>query len=68
MAQALFDAFADLGQFEAHVLDSSSQDIDATVTAIREGIRDGRYLLDPTGEADDMDRLALKLGVDPPGR
>jgi hypothetical protein len=62
----MFDAFADLGRFEAHVLDSSSQDIDATVTAIQEGLRDGRCLLDPTVEADDMDRLALKLGVDPP--
>ena len=65
---AMFDVFEDLGYFEAHVLDSSSQDISATVTAIQEGLRDGRYLLDPSDEAIDMDRLALKFGVDPPGR
>jgi hypothetical protein len=64
---AMFDVFEDLGSFEAHVLDSSSQDIDATVTAIQDGLRDGRYLLDPSYQ-DDMDRLALKFGVDPPDR
>ncbi len=46
----MFDAFADLGRFEAHVLDSSSQDIDATVAAVRQGLRGGRYLLDPSDE------------------
>jgi AAA domain len=62
----MFDAFEDLGSFEAHVLDSSGLDIDATVAAIREGLYDGRYLLDPGREAFDMDRLALRFGVDPP--
>ncbi len=62
----MFDVFEDLGCFEAHVLDSSSQDISATVAAILAGLRDGRYLLDPGYEAIDMDRLALKFGVDPP--
>ncbi len=62
----MFDAFEDLGYFEAHVLDSSRQDIGATVAAIQEGLRDHRYLLDPSCEAGDMDRLALKFGVDPP--
>jgi RecA/RadA recombinase len=63
---AMFDAFEDLGCFEAHVLDSSSQDLSATAAAIQEGLRDGRYLLDPSYEAVDMDRLAVKFGVDPP--
>jgi RecA/RadA recombinase len=63
---AMFDVFEDLDCFEAHVLDSSSQDIAATVTAIQEGLRDGRYLLDPSYEAVEMDRLAVKFGVDPP--
>jgi AAA domain len=62
----MFDVFEDLGCFEAHVLDSSSQDIGATVAAIQEGLRDCRYLLDPSYEAIDMNRLALKFGVDPP--
>jgi RecA/RadA recombinase len=62
---AMFDAFEDLGGFETHVLDSSSQDIGATVAAIREGLRDGRYLLDLGHEAIDMDRLALKFGIEP---
>jgi hypothetical protein len=65
-AAAMFDVFEDLGCFEAHVLDSSSQDISARVPAIQEGLRDGRYLLDPDYEAIDMDRLALTFGVDPP--
>jgi hypothetical protein len=63
---AMFDVFEDLGCFEAHVLDSSDHDIGATVAAIQQAIRDGSYLLDPGEEAIDMDRLALKFGVDPP--
>jgi len=63
---AMFDVFEDLGSFEAHVLDSSSQDIGATVAAIQQAIRDGRYLLDPGYQASDMDRLALKFAIDPP--
>jgi len=63
---AMFEVFEDLGCFEAHVLDSSSQDISATVAAIQEGLRDGRHLLDPSYEAIDMARLALKFGIDPP--
>jgi hypothetical protein len=64
---AMFDAFEDLGSFEAHVLDSSGLDVDATLAAIQEGLRDGCYLLDPGCEASDMERLALRFGVDPPG-
>jgi RecA/RadA recombinase len=64
---AMFDVFEDLGCFEAHVLDSSNQDIGASVAAIQEGLRDGRYLLDPGSEAADMHRLALKFAIDPPG-
>jgi hypothetical protein len=64
---AMFDVFEDLGSFEAHVLDSSSQDVNATVAAVQEGLRDDRYRLDPRHEAADMRRLALKFGVDPPG-
>jgi AAA domain len=62
----VFDAFEDLGSFEAHVLDSSSHDIDATVARIQKGLRDGRYLLDPVDEGDDTGRLAVKFGIDPP--
>lgn len=62
----MFDVFEDLGCFEAHVLDSSGQDIDATVAALQEALRRGCYLLDPSEEAADMDRLALKFGIDPP--
>jgi hypothetical protein len=63
---AMSDVFEDLGSFEAHVLDSSSPDISATVAATQDGLRDGRYLLDPSNMATDMDRLALKFGIDPP--
>jgi hypothetical protein len=63
---AMFDVFEDLGCFEAHVLDSSDQDASATVAAVQEGLGDGRYLLDPGYGAADMDRLALKFGIDPP--
>ncbi|MBO0830335.1 MAG: AAA family ATPase [Actinobacteria bacterium] len=63
---AMFDAFENLGSFEAHVLDSSGQDIDTTVAAIQEGLHDNRYLLDPSEEAIDMDRLAFKFGIDSP--
>jgi len=63
---AMFDVFEDLGSFEAHVLDSSSQEIGATVAAIQTGLRDGRYLLRPNEEAIDMDRLALRFGIDQP--
>ena len=65
---AMFDAFEDLGTFEEHVLDSSGQDTDATVAAVRQGSRTGRYLLDAGRAAADMDRLARKFGIDPPSR
>jgi hypothetical protein len=64
----MFDVFENLGSFEAHVVDSSSQDISVTVAAIQEGLHDGRYLLDPSYEAIDMDRLALTFGVRSGGR
>jgi adenylate kinase family enzyme len=60
----MFGVFEDLGWFETHVLDSSSQDIDATIRATRAGLRDGRYLLTADGEPD-MRRLAAKFGIDP---
>jgi cytidylate kinase len=63
----VFDAFEDLGSFEEHVLDSSSQDMDATVATVQRGLADGCYLLDPGDEANDMNRLAVKFGIDPPG-
>jgi broad-specificity NMP kinase len=61
----MFDAFEDLGWFERHVLDSSSQDIEATLQTTRAGLRDRRYLLTAGGEPD-MRRLAGKFGIDPP--
>ncbi len=57
----MFDAFEDLGSFEAHVLDSSSQDIHSTVAAVRNALVNGRYLLDPANAATDMQRLAIKF-------
>jgi AAA domain len=61
----MFDAFEDLGWFESHVLDSSGQDIDATLRTISAGLREDRYLLTGGGEPD-MRRLAGKFGIDPP--
>ncbi len=62
----MFNAFEDLGSFEAHVLDSSGLDIDTTVGAIRQGLTDGRYILDPADRMHDMKRLAVKFGIEPP--
>ena len=62
----MFDAFVDLGSFEAHVLDSSSQEIDATIAMVRKGLHEGRYVLNPKDEVLDMDRLAVKFGIEPP--
>ena len=66
----MFDAFEDLGAFEAHVVDSSGQDVDATVEALDRELRYGSYLLDPlaAGAAPDISRLAAKFGIDPPTR
>jgi hypothetical protein len=48
------------------IANSSIQVISATATAIQEGLRDGRYLLAPSDEAGDIDRLAAKFGIDTP--
>jgi len=53
----MFDAFEDLGSLEAHVLDSSSQDVDMTVAAIRDALLDGRYLLDVSDEVIRWNRI-----------
>src|SRR5216683_213962 len=60
---AMFDAFGDLGTFESRVLDSSGQDAETTVEAVRTGLRAGRYLLTPDDRTD-MARPAQKFGVD----
>lgn len=60
----MFDAFTDLGTFEAHTLDSSSQDVDATVMALKNGLGSRRYLLRPGDGVEDMTRLAAKFGID----
>lgn len=65
---AMFGAFEDLGSFEDHVLDSSGQDTDGTVAAVKAGLRSGRYLLDAGRAAADMSRLARKFRVDLPER
>jgi predicted kinase len=41
----LHAAFADLGEFEPHALDTTSLSPDATVSAVRGGLAAGRYLL-----------------------
>ena len=64
--ERMFDAFTDLGSFEAHVFDSTTQDADATVRAVRKDLAADRYLLDPDDGAEDMGRLAAKYGIDPP--
>jgi hypothetical protein len=69
---AMFDAFQNLGAFEAHVVDSSGLDVEATVRTLKEGIREGRFLLPITHErqtADyeyDMARLAERYGIKAP--
>ena len=62
----MFNAFEDLGGFEAHVLDTSNLDVDKTVRAIKQGLAGGRYLLDPADKPHDMQRLGVKFGIEPP--
>jgi len=46
---------------------TTSQDIDTVVAAVQEGLREGRYAVDSSVEAHDIDRFAVKLGIDSPG-
>jgi predicted kinase len=42
----MWDQFADLGRFESHVLDTTNQDVLATVEAVRGKVTSGRMRLD----------------------
>lgn len=59
---AMYNAFEDLGLFESHVIDSSDQDLTATVGAIEEHLDDGLFALTGRQESD-MRRLATKFGI-----
>jgi hypothetical protein len=59
---AMYNAFEDLGLFESHVVDSSDQDLTATVGAIEEHLDDGFFALTGRQESD-MRRLATKFGI-----
>ncbi len=43
--RAMYDAFCDLGPFEAHVVDSSDHDPSATIDVVRRGLAEGRFTL-----------------------
>jgi predicted kinase len=40
---SVFEAFADLGPIEAHVIDLGTRDIDETLEAVRRGLADGAF-------------------------
>jgi AAA domain len=61
----MFEAFSDLGVFEAHVVDTTRQVPEQTVHAVERGILAGQYLLPSDGQSD-VQRLASKFGIDPP--
>ena len=58
----MYTAFEDLGTFEDHVLDSSTQDPTATVRAVEDGLGQARYGLRQEHAADMM-RMATKFGI-----
>jgi predicted kinase len=60
----VFEAFQGLDSFEAHIVDSSGQDVDTTVKAVAGGLREGRYLVTGDWRAN-VDRLQRKFGIDP---
>lgn len=61
---AMFDAFRDLGSFEANVVDSSDQNVEATVQAVQLGLEDSQFELTPNHHPD-IRRLADRFGVEP---
>ncbi len=60
--EAMYDAFSDLGPFEAHVIDSSHHDATATVKAVQHGLENGRFLL--SANVNDSDEPALRGAPD----
>ncbi len=58
---AMYDAFEDLGLFEGHVVDSSHQQPEDTVTEIGRGVDDGRFIVDDRHYGD-MARIAQRYG------
>lgn len=42
---AMYDAFADLGPLEGHVVDTSDFTVEATVVAVTEGLAGGRWVV-----------------------
>ncbi len=61
----MFEAFEDLGVFEAHVVDTTRHGVEETVHTVEQGILAGQYMLPPDGRLD-MERLALRFGIDLP--
>ena len=59
----MFEAFSDLGVFEAHVVDTTNETADQTVLTVERGILAGHYLLPSDGRSDE-ERLASKFGID----
>jgi AAA domain len=59
----VFEAFEELGVFEDHVVDTTGQTVGETVQTVEQGILAGRFVLPPDGGFD-MERLALKFGID----
>jgi hypothetical protein len=60
---AMFGAFADLGAFEDHVIDSSCHDAHQTAEAVLEGLWAGTLVWEPT-----MRSAEGHVDDDPPGR
>lgn len=61
----MYTAFEDLGTFEDHVLDSSTQDATDTLRTVKDGLGQARYGL-RREHAADMLRMATKFGIASP--
>ena len=62
---AMYDAFEDLGVFESHVIDSSTQDMTATIAALRGGLDGGTFILSDRHRVE-MAQLAQRQSVSAP--
>jgi hypothetical protein len=60
---AMFEAFQDLGAFEANVVDSSDQAVDQTVEAVRHGLETAEFAITSDHHAD-IQRLARRFGTE----
>jgi cytidylate kinase len=59
---AMYDVFGDLGLFESHVIDSSGQDVTATLGTIERGLETGAFKVTDR-HSEDMARLARRHGI-----